>query len=521
LHHQGTVLTVAFSPDGRTVVTGSQGTARLWSATTGKPLGSPLRHLDKPGRFAGAGPQGDLIKAVAFSPDGKVVVTADEETTRRWSATTGKPLGEPWRHPQAVGGVAFSPDGRTLLTVSADHTARLWSAATGRPLGAPMQHPGPVEGVAFSPDGRTLLTGSRDNTARLWSSATGRPLGAPLRHQGLVRFVAFSPDGKAVLTGSYDGTARLWRVGEACEGDPNQVKFWTRVTTGTEFDPHGAVHVLDGPTWSRSCQELLNRPKRPLPRETNALAWHRQQTLVARADKNWFAAVWHLNRLVKAAPADAYLRQERATAYLELDNFQQAAEDLARACELPGADSWVWVDHARLRLYLGDDQGYRRACGQLLQKWGQTQDPYQANSIAWTCCLDPRGVADFKPVLGLAKRAVAKYPNHPDLLNTFGATLYRAGQFADALKRMQQAHAKSWGRWDSVENWLFLAMAHHRLGHSDDAKTCLATAVQQIEGAKDISTQRRLDLLILRREAERLLKQPMKKDAPNKPEREK
>ena len=103
--------------------------------------------------------------------------------------------------------VAFSPDGKAVLTGSADKTARLWDAATGQPIGAPLQHQGRVSAVAFSPDGKTILTGSEDKTARLWDAATGQPIGAPMQHQGPVRAVAFSPDGKAALTGSNDGTA--------------------------------------------------------------------------------------------------------------------------------------------------------------------------------------------------------------------------------------------------------------------------------------------------------------------------
>ena len=79
----------------------------------------------------------------------------------------------------AVEAVAFSPDGKTVLTGSDDRTARLWDAATGRPLGLTLTHQGEVVAVAFSPDGKTVLTGSMDKTARLWDAATGRPLGLP------------------------------------------------------------------------------------------------------------------------------------------------------------------------------------------------------------------------------------------------------------------------------------------------------------------------------------------------------
>ena len=80
--------------------------------------------------------------------------------------------------------VAFSPDGKTILTGCYDKTARLWDAATGRPLGPPMEHSGRVLTVAFSPDGKTILTGSYDKTARLWDAATSQPIGPPMPHLG-------------------------------------------------------------------------------------------------------------------------------------------------------------------------------------------------------------------------------------------------------------------------------------------------------------------------------------------------
>jgi hypothetical protein len=153
------------------------------------------------------------VHCVAFSPDGRTVLTGSHDNTARlWSVATSKPLGPPLQHQGWVWAVAFSPDGKTVLIGSFDKTARLWSVATGKPLGPPLQHRGPVTAVAFSPSGKTVLTGSNDKTARLWSVATGKPLGPPLEHQGGVSKVAFSPDGKTVLTGSYDNTARLWSV---------------------------------------------------------------------------------------------------------------------------------------------------------------------------------------------------------------------------------------------------------------------------------------------------------------------
>ena len=107
-----------------------------------------------------------------------------DKTARLWDATTGKPLGEPMRHEGDVVAVSFSPDGKTIATASDDKTARLWDATTGKPLGEPMRHEGDVTAVSFSPDGKTIATASIDGTARLWNATTGKPLGEPMRHEG-------------------------------------------------------------------------------------------------------------------------------------------------------------------------------------------------------------------------------------------------------------------------------------------------------------------------------------------------
>ena len=99
-------------------------------------------------------------------------------------------------HPAPVDQVAFSPDGRTILTRSRDNTARLWDVATGRPKGQPMVHAQFIRSVAFSPDGKIILTGGSDNTARLWGGTTGLPIGRAMVHQEELTSLTFSPNGK-------------------------------------------------------------------------------------------------------------------------------------------------------------------------------------------------------------------------------------------------------------------------------------------------------------------------------------
>ncbi|HJU04398.1 MAG TPA: AAA-like domain-containing protein, partial [Nitrospiraceae bacterium] len=132
-------------------------------------------------------------------------LNANETETRRRQSTllVGSDYADllsTYRHGNFVTSVAFSPNGKLLLTGSGDRTARLWRTDTGAPVGPPLRHENSVTAVAFSPDGKLVLTGSWDGTARLWRTDTGAPVGQPLRHEKYVRAVAFSLDGKTVLT---------------------------------------------------------------------------------------------------------------------------------------------------------------------------------------------------------------------------------------------------------------------------------------------------------------------------------
>jgi WD40 repeat protein len=128
--------------------------------------------------------------------------------------------------PAHVNSVAFSPDGSRIVSGSLDNTIRLWDAETGDAIGKPLEgHSSSVNSVAFSPDGSRIVSGSSDNTIRLWDAETGDAIGKPLEgHSSYVDSVAFSPDGSRIVSGSWDKTIRLWdaetgdAIGKPLEG---------------------------------------------------------------------------------------------------------------------------------------------------------------------------------------------------------------------------------------------------------------------------------------------------------------
>ncbi|MFN8348836.1 MAG: caspase family protein [Spirosomataceae bacterium] len=153
------------------------------------------------------------VRSVAFSPNGKSALSgSDDHTLKLWDLATRKEIKTLTGHSASVRSVAFSPDGKTALSGSDDHTLKLWDIVTGKEIRTLIGHTDDVESVAFSPDGKTALSASWDQTLKLWDISTGKTIKSFIGHSKLVLCVVFSPDGKTVLSGSHDNTLKLWDI---------------------------------------------------------------------------------------------------------------------------------------------------------------------------------------------------------------------------------------------------------------------------------------------------------------------
>jgi WD40 repeat protein/serine/threonine protein kinase len=202
-----TVASVAFSADGRRIVGGCGTLIKVWDADNGKEMLSIMKHAER-------------VFCVAFSPDGKRIVSTaagTERIVKVWDADNGTELLSLKGHATYVNSAAFSSDGQRIVTGSSDKTVKIWDANTGAEIHSLTGHNHYVRSVAFSPDGKRIVSGGEDYLVKVWDADTGMETLTLKGHTDWVTSVAFSADGMRIVSGSRDGTVKVWEADKGTE----------------------------------------------------------------------------------------------------------------------------------------------------------------------------------------------------------------------------------------------------------------------------------------------------------------
>jgi WD40 repeat protein len=235
-------LVVAFSGDGKRLATGSDAEVRGWDCDGAAVAAQPLWTA----KTAAAG-------LLAFTADGTTLLTAPSwqrtqaySSVVRWDARTG---GEVGRFAFPIWGTAIvwrlSPDGR-WIAVPARFRVHVLDAATGQPRLTPAGHTWGLLTVAYSPDGRILVSGDVNGEVRLWDAVTGRQLGVLTDNSSHVRAVAFSPNGRLLASAGWDGAARLWEVPPTGPVRPLHTLTGVGPAEAVAFSPDGGLLAIGG-----------------------------------------------------------------------------------------------------------------------------------------------------------------------------------------------------------------------------------------------------------------------------------
>jgi WD40 repeat protein/serine/threonine protein kinase len=282
--HTESVASVAFSPDGKRLASGSQDeTVKVWNVS-----------MSTEGRLAGGQETLTLrghtepVTSVAWSPDSKRIASGGRGydlqkkkvvgEVRVWDAATGQQILALKGTTDGVNSVAWSPDGKRLVTGESAKTVSVWDAETGkRVLDLKGHMVGWSASVAFSPDGQRIVSGGGgDQTVRVWDAATGQNVLTLRGHKDRVRSVAFSPDGHRVVSGSFDKTIKVW---DAQTGQETRtLRGHTDVVTGVAVMPDG--HRIVSGSFDKTIKVWDTTSDEAMRQETRTLMWCGASVLV-------------------------------------------------------------------------------------------------------------------------------------------------------------------------------------------------------------------------------------------------
>jgi WD40 repeat protein/tetratricopeptide (TPR) repeat protein len=528
-----------FSPDNRRVLTVSYDRfrrtyiLRLWEAATGQPLTPPLKH-DFPLRKEPFSHDGKRLAAMQawFSPDGRRLLTSNpDDVVQLWELTPdGRPPGGLLQLAQMLRGSQLDPSG-TLVPLKPEQLARTWAALGSRyPRDFP-RTPSAAEGLAWlDREARRLVTAESWSPA-LWcfnALIEKQPQAARLyTRRGLVHARLRQGD-RAIA----DFTAALTR-GE----DPALARFHRGLVYSALEDWQQAEADLAAAAalwkWDHDAWARLGRAQVGLGRwdkavqdfsAAAALKPDHRPAWAGRGMANgglgrWQDAVRDFSRLINLKQGDPSSWALRGDAYAYLGQWPRAVADFQQArmysvAELQTVPLELQLKYASACLGAGQREQYRAFVQNLLKAFDQTNNSAAAAIAAWYGVRVPDTVKDVSVPLRLAERAVKSQPQNRHYHSILGAALYRARQYPQAVKELQET-VKQQGPAGKAMDRMFLAMARHHLNQGKQARQLLDQAVKWMEAnlgrplsqGNLLDWNKQMELRLVRAEAEALLKQ--------------
>jgi WD40 repeat protein/tetratricopeptide (TPR) repeat protein len=563
------VVSLAFSPDGRLLAAGTAEPAYhevLWDLDSGRRRGEPIafRHW---------------ARKLVFSPDGAHLAVGSSDGTARLVETRTGRMTSHLPHEGSIASIAFTGDGRHVLT-SGGAAARLWDVATGEPVPPPMEQPrANICAAALSSDGTRLAECYTDGSVGLWDIATSSPIGAGWRLRQRGRCVEFGRDGRSLSAVDGRGNVRTWRMPQPIDGLVESVVRYVQSRTDKRFESGRSIAHLD-PKERRQLRDEFGAA--PLAAdETDEWGWHEASARDAETVGDGYGARWHLDRLIAARPGIGLLHARRARARLwegdaasagaDIDRalalgprdrildwmahraldfhadgrsadamrlldrliaerpddwlaYSLRAEDLgalgrgsdreadleraiARGADIPflarianersRAGRWaeavplfdraiamgtvpyeVWMQAATAHLEIDDEAGFRRVCQAMRDRHRVIFELNVNLTLAGVATMAPGGVGDDGEVPGwiapsLPLPASMRAPMKRWILQVVAAVLYRTGRYREAIARSEESIAVGGGE-ASPDDVLILAMAHFKAGDQAEARALLA-----------------------------------------------
>jgi serine/threonine protein kinase len=235
------------------------------------------------------------INSIAFSPDGHTFASSSaDKTIKIWKADSHRPCCTFSGHLSLINAVAFSPDGRHLASGSWDYTIKLWDVETRELIDTLREHSGWIHAVAISSDGKTLASGSADKSIKLWNLKTKEVQASFCEHSGAVQALVFSPTGQIFASGSVDNTIKIWDISHGIqltiEGHLDTVNSLT-------FSPSGRILISGSADktikiWNLGDGALLNTLTGHLE-AVNSLALNTQGNTLISASTDKTLKIWH------------------------------------------------------------------------------------------------------------------------------------------------------------------------------------------------------------------------------------